>query len=106
MTEQIIITADEFERSARIRLKAQISMIAAKLLEEGQQAGMVHLKTRIRASGLSYGVIAERTGCEPTSICNWANCRNYPSAFYLPALASALGCTIEDLYLPPEEDPK
>ena len=103
MTEQIIITADEFERSARIRLKAQISMIAAKLLEEGQQAGMVHLKTRIRASGLSYGVIAERTGCEPTSICNWANCRNYPSAFYLPALASALGCTIEDLYLPPEE---
>lgn len=104
MTEQIIITADEFERSARFRLKAQISMIAAKLLEEGQQAGMVHLKTRIRASGLSYGVIAERTGCEPTSICNWANCRNYPSAFYLPALASALGCTIEDLYLPPEED--
>ena len=104
MTEQIIITADEVERSARFRLKAQISMIAAKLLEEGQQAGMVHLKTRIRASGLSYGVIAERTGCEPTSICNWANCRNYPSAFYLPALASALGCTIEDLYLPPEED--
>ena len=103
MTEQIIITADEFERSARIRLKAQISMIAAKLLEEGQQAGMVHLKTRIRASGLSYGVIAERTGCEPTSICNWANLRNYPSAFYLPALASALGCTIEDLYLPPED---
>ena len=106
MTEQIIITAEEFERSARFRLRAQISMIAAKLLEEGQQAGMVHLKTRIRASGLSYGVIAERTGCEPTSICNWANCRNYPSAFYLPALASALGCTIEDLYLPPEEDPK
>ena len=106
MTEQIIITAEEFERSARFRLRAQISMIAAKLLEEGQQAGMVHLKTRIRASGLSYGVIAERTGCEPTSICNWANCRNYPSTFYLPALASALGCTIEDLYLPPEEDPK
>lgn len=103
MTDDGRITSKEFLQPYRTMLKAQIAVTAAKLLEEGQQAGMVHLKTRIRASGLSYGVIAERTGCEPTSICNWANCRNYPSAFYLPALASALGCTIEDLYLPPEE---
>ena len=61
--------------------------------------------SRARAVGLHVGkaLDAEACGVDRQSYNRWENGTYWPSAKMLPILAAALGCTIEDLFLPDEE---
>ena len=54
---------------------------------------------------LTLEAMAQQIGCAPSTLKNWEDARNWPSSFWLPQIAEALHCTIEDLYfMPPDDD--
>lgn len=52
------------------------------------------------AAGISQKRLAELMGVQPSVICNWESETALPRTRQLPALAEALGCTINDLFVP------
>lgn len=52
------------------------------------------------AAGIQQKQLAERMGVLPTVISNWESETALPRTRQLPALAEALGCTINDLFVP------
>lgn len=52
------------------------------------------------AAGIQQKQLAERMGVLPTVISNWESETALPRTRQLPALAVALGCTINDLFVP------
>lgn len=66
--------------------------------------GMIHLKERLRKSGLSQAKFADRIMRTRATVNNWCLARNCPPAVDLPIIAEALGCSIAQLFIPPWED--
>ena len=62
------------------------------------------LKPRREARGLTQRELADLIGGDRESIRAWETGVYWPSAQYLPKLAAALGCRMEDLYRLPGED--
>lgn len=60
------------------------------------------IRKRRRARGLSQKQLALTVGCKQPQISDWERGLNPPGPGYLPSLAIALGCDIEDLTLGPE----
>ena len=60
------------------------------------------LKPRRKAKGLTQRDLAELIGGNRESIRAWECGLYWPSAQFLPDIAKALGCTIEELYFDPE----
>lgn len=87
----------------RIRSAARTAVIQQRI-EDGELRGMQHLAERRRRLNLTMEEVGLRAGVPKQTYCNWETCRYWPSGNYLPALALALQCTIEELFLPPEED--
>lgn len=52
------------------------------------------------AAGIQQKQLAERMGVLPTVISNWESETALPRTRQLPALAEALDCTINDLFVP------
>lgn len=52
------------------------------------------------AAGIQQKQLAERMGVLPTVISNWESETALPRTRQLPALAAALNCTINDLFVP------
>lgn len=61
------------------------------------------LKPRRLAAGLSQKQLAELMQVTQGAIANWEAGTAYPRASQLPALANALQCRIDDLYIGMEE---
>ena len=59
---------------------------------------------RIR-KGLSQKELAEILKVAQPSVYSWESGRCAPSAKLLPALAAALGCSIDELFAEPEDTP-
>ena len=55
------------------------------------------------AAGISQKRLAELMGVQPSVICNWESETALPRTRQLPALAAALGCTINDLFVPSDK---
>lgn len=58
----------------------------------------IYIKDKLAASGKSQGQIAAELGVTHGAMSQWASGLTMPSARLLPALASALGCTVDALY--------
>lgn len=59
---------------------------------------MKALKELRRAAGLSQRELADALGVSYTAVNKWELGRSWPAAPMLPRLASALGCSIDELY--------
>ena len=89
-------------RGARREALAQTARIADRAPQA--YAGMIHLQERLDAAGISQHKLSEIL-CRPrATVNNWCRCRTSPMATDLPSIARALGCTIAELFIPPEED--
>lgn len=60
------------------------------------------LREQRKRAGLSQNELCRRIGADRRTYSNWEAARYWPSALWLPLIAEALGCTIEDLFLPAE----
>ena len=72
--------------------------------QNGELQGLAGLRSCREYRHMSTNELARRTGLTKDSLRAWEAGRYWPSALHLPALAGALGCTIEELYLGREED--
>ena len=89
-------------RGARREALAQTARIADRAPQA--YAGMIHLQERCRASGGSQRALSRRLMTTAPTVNNWCQNRCSPPGILLPAIAEALGCTIAELFIPPEED--
>lgn len=64
--------------------------------DEGYLFGLKRMRKALR---LSQEDLAAACGTSRESVRLWESGLSWPSAKYLPALAKALGCSIEDLYI-------
>lgn len=87
----------------QIRMAALTRMAAAEV-DPVNQSGMIYLGARRRARGLLVTEAARRVGVSSLTYRNWDRGTNWPASYWLPAIAQALGCTIEELYLPPDTE--
>ena len=60
------------------------------------------LRTQRKKAGLSQAALCSVIDVDRRTYSNWETARYWPSARWLPLIAEALGCTIEDLFLPAE----
>ena len=60
----------------------------------------MRIKELRRAAGITQMQLAERMGVTQGMVAAWEQGANFPRADKLPALAEALGVTINDLYEP------
>ena len=56
------------------------------------------LKRARKTAGMTQTDLARAVGTNKESIRTWENGAYWPSAVWLPKLAEALGCSIDDLY--------
>lgn len=67
------------------------------------EKGLVGLAPRRRAAGYSQERFAEDLGIDRSRIAQYETGRAWPPAALLPAMADLLCCSIDDLYVRPEE---
>lgn len=60
------------------------------------------LATKRAAAGMTQQALADKLGILRSNIANWETGQSLPLAALLPALAEALGCTIDELFRAPE----
>ena len=59
---------------------------------------MLKIKVLRKAAGIKQVNLAKTLGVGQPSLCAWETGKAQPTADKLPALATALGCTIDDLF--------
>lgn len=70
----------------------------------GEGSLLIYIRERRAALGVTQEGLAARVGVERPAITLWETGARTPTTDKLPALASALGCSIDDLFRPPEEN--
>lgn len=65
--------------------------------------GMKGIRPRRLAAGLTQEELAQRLDVSRSTVAMWEAGQNWPFSVQLPALAEALGCTIDQLFENPEE---
>lgn len=63
----------------------------------------MRIKECRQKKGISQAKLAEKLHVLQSTVAMWETGRNMPSADKLPALAAALGCSIDALFAEPEE---
>jgi len=64
--------------------------------------GLVGLPPRRKAAGYTQETFAASLGVTRSLLAAWEVGRVWPSSEWLPGMALLLGCSIDDLYRPPE----
>lgn len=93
---------DQRNGTDRIRRWAAASVIASRQ-DLGKMPGLCGLRGCRHRAGLSQSKVAERVGISKVNYVHWENCHQWPYSYYLPRLAVALGASIEELFLGPED---
>lgn len=88
-------------------------MISAPTRQKGEPEDMQELRRpkkleglapRRKAAGMTQAQLAAALDVERSALSMWEIGVNWPSARILPAMADLLLCSIDDLYVAPEED--
>lgn len=90
-------------RMHRIR-ETGVKKAARLAQDEGPAALARGMKMRRRRLGLSQQQLADRIGATKCTLQDWEHGRHWPSGYYLPLLAGALDCGIEELFLAEGEE--
>ena len=67
---------------------------------------MLKIKERRQKAGISQAKLAEKLHVLQSTVAMWETGRNMPSADKLPAMAAALGCSIDALFEPASDEVK
>lgn len=59
---------------------------------------MMTIKEIRKEKGLTQAALAEQIGVSRTVLANWETESSFPRASLIPAIADALGCSIDALY--------
>lgn len=62
------------------------------------------LKNMRRAAGLTQAELADRLGVGRSAVTMWETTKSRPNVDMLPAIAKALGCTIDALFSAEEKE--
>lgn len=62
------------------------------------------LVERRKAAGLSQSELAEKLGVGRSAVTMWETTRSRPNVDMLPAIATALGCSIDELFSAEEKE--
>lgn len=101
------IKNDEDLNAVALFFMTALAFKAAEDVNQHSGDGLRHLKAWREYRGLSVNQAAQKIGCTAMIIRNWeGRARNWPKSFWLPCIAKAYGCTIEELYFPPPGDEK
>ena len=65
---------------------------------------MIQIKALRESRGMTQGDLAAEVGVGRSTVTMWETGQNTPPTKLLPALASALECTVDDLLKEPEGD--
>lgn len=63
---------------------------------------IANIKSEIQNRGMKQGVVAERSGFSDQEFSNMMNGRKLVKVEYIPAIASAIGVSANDLFKPRE----
>ena len=91
---------DQQNGTEQIR-KWAAAMVITSRQDLGKMPGLRGLRGCRQRLWLTQGEVANRVGVSQITYMRWENCHGWPYAYYLPRLASALGVTMEELYLGP-----
>ena len=80
------------------------AMVIESRRRNGQLDGLDGLRACQKRLNITTNELSRRTGITKESLRAWRCGLYYPSAHYLPILANALRCSIEELYLGPAEE--
>ena len=89
----------EMSRDARIRLAGRLS----QAVDVGSLQGLPGLRRKRIQKFRTQKDCAIALNIDRQTYNSWELGKHWPPAKMLPGLAAALGCTIEDLFLPDEE---
>ena len=76
---------------------------AAEEIVSPAHRARLHLREWQANKGYTNQEAADKIGCGLISFRNWKDGRNWPSSVWMPAIARAFDCTIEELYFDPSE---
>ena len=76
----------------------------AEIIELRRPKKLEGLAPRRKAAGMTQAQLAAALDVERSALSMWEIGINWPSARILPAMADLLLCSIDDLYVAPEED--
>ena len=62
------------------------------------ETSRIYIKDKLPRCGLTLAQIADLLSVTKGAVTGWADGSRLPQAAKLPALAAALGCTVDDLY--------
>ena len=79
----------------------KISRAVSDVLYSHPSTCYLHVKDWQRYCGYTTKEICKLIGPTPCTYRNWADNRHWPNAIWLPHLAKAFGCSIEELFFPP-----
>lgn len=65
------------------------------MIKEGGKLNISELRQKVN---ITQAQLAEKIGVRQSAVANWENGLANPSTDKLPAIAAALGCTIDDLF--------
>lgn len=80
-----------------------LAITAAAVVSRDMSAGLAGLQACRHRTGLTQRQAAAAIGCPHATYRNWESGTNWPSSLWMPLIAEAFRCSIEDLYLPQQE---
>ena len=80
-----------------------LAIEAAAVVNSDRGAGLSGLQACRNRTGLTQRQAAAAIGCPHATYRNWELGTNWPSSLWMPLIAEAFRCSIEELYLPQQE---
>ena len=80
-----------------------LAIEAAAVVNSDRGAGLAGLQACRNRTGLTQRQAAAAIGCPHATYRNWELGTNWPSSLWMPLIAEAFRCSIEELYLPQQE---
>ena len=75
----------------------ELHSLAARI-QSGKVTGLRNLQKLREAKGISRAGMADAIGASADSYRSWEQCKYWPGANWLPAIAAVLECGIADLF--------
>lgn len=99
MTDMVEITPKNFPQGALYA--RMLTAAAAEVSKENPTEFRLYFKEWQRYRGLTTKEASRQTGIAESTYFKWCAGSHVPNAYYLPRLAMAFRCSVEELYFPP-----
>lgn len=70
-------------------------------IRDDPESYALHIKQWRNYRGITLAGAARQIGCSLATYRNWDDGRNWPCSIWLPVIADAFGCSMEEIFFPP-----